>query len=139
MLSQYEEMLPVRLTADEVAVRALRQAKARGELEALTARMKKLLANAREVRRQLEEEVTETARAVREGMEPRTVRIFVVADYQRGVAEHVRSDTHEVLDGRSRPLEPREKQVRLFDDHSPVPGLHLPIEEQTNPGMVRPV
>lgn len=134
VLSQYEETLPVRLTVEQSAEKAQRLARTKGELEALEAGLRQVLADARARRRTLEAELSAAARAVRDGAEPQSVAVLVVADYQRGVAEHVRADTHEVLQERTRPLEPREKQVRLFDEHHPMVSFDLGWDdEQSNP------
>jgi hypothetical protein len=126
VLEVYREVLPVKLTPKEEAQRAKRLAQVNGELEDLERQTRELLTAARQRRRELEKERRELARCVLDSAEPREVEVLVVADYQRGVAEHLRGDTHERLEDKTRPLCGDERQRRLFNDGPPVPPVHLP-------------
>lgn len=129
VLETYREALAVKLTPTEELERSRRLAQLKGELESVEAEARRVVQGLRKKRQDIGEQMSALARVVRNGEESRAVTVYVVADFNHGVAEHLRADTLEVIPGKTRPLRIEEKQARLFGDAPPVASITVEPSE----------
>lgn len=124
----------MRLTPTEETERCRKLARLTGELEEAEAVARRVAAELRRKRMELESEMSLLARIVRQGEEERSVTVYVVADFGRGVAEHLRADTLEVMPAKTRPLRVEERQSRLFGESPPMMAITVTAEECESKG-----
>lgn len=114
LIGEHPEDLPVVITIEERADRSLRLAQIEEELSEHYAREEEMKKSFKANETRLEAERKVLAGIVRSGKELRPVVVEHWADFKAGIREDIRSDSGEVLAGRSRPLTDGERQGSLI-------------------------
>lgn len=112
VLSAEQETLEVKLNRDELEARSQLLGSQLGRLEELEAKEKAFKEGLKKERTPLDTEVRFLGRVIRRKTEPRPVLVETIADYERGVAIAIRTDTGEVI--RERELSFDERQPTLI-------------------------
>lgn len=112
VLSTFDKTLPVKLTDEERASRAIELAQVAEALEALELAEAARRKDAKEAIAGLAAESKRLRRVVIRNEEPRAVPCEDVADFARGVVETIRLDTGDMVD--SRDLRPDERQLEIL-------------------------
>lgn len=107
-------MLPVLLNAEELLTKASLLSAKVHELAMEEEDQKDTKAAMKKRVDELNREITDVARIVREKAEPRPVEVHESKNYTRRIVEIVRVDTGEVID--SRPMTEQERNVELFPE-----------------------
>jgi hypothetical protein len=107
-------MLPVRLNEEELLTKASLLSTKVHELAIEEDDQKDAKAAMKKRLDDLNREITDVARIVREKVEPRPVEVHESKNYARRIVEIVRVDTGEVVD--SRPMTEQERNVDLFPE-----------------------
>ena len=107
------EILPCKLTGEEIQAKAQIAARRLAERDTLEDQLSTVKSEFKAKLEDIDAEVRETMRHVREGAIERSVQVETLMDWKSNSVTTVRLDTGEVI--RTRAMTPEERQTRLFD------------------------